>query len=42
MKSHKKKTEIDTAIFSSTSGFVAGEITSSFFTKVHREMKKGK
>ena len=41
MKSHKE-IEIDTAIFSATYGFAPGEITSFFFIKEHREMKKGK
>ena len=44
MKTHKE-IEIDTytAIFSSTSGFAPGEITTFFFfIKEHREMKKGK
>ena len=40
MKSHKKKTEIDTAIFSSTSGFAAGEIT-GFFHKGAQRNEKG-
>ena len=41
MKNHKKKTEIDTAIFCSTSGFVAGEITSFFFHKGAQGNEKG-
>ena len=41
MKSHKE-IEIDTAIFSSTSGLAPGEITSFFFIQEHREMKKEK
>ena len=48
MKSRKEIEIIDTAIFSSTSGFAPGELTSIFVlffvfsTKVHGEMKKGK
>ena len=45
MKSHKEIEIIDTAIFSSTSGFAPGELTSIFVfvfvfsTKAHGEMK---
>ena len=48
MKSHKEIEIIDTAIFSSISGFSPGELTSIFVlffvfsTKAHGEMKKGK
>ena len=48
MKSHKEIEIIDTAIFSFTTGFAPGELTSNsvlffvFSPKAHGEMKKGK
>ena len=48
MKSHKEIEIIDTAIFSLTSGFAPGELTSIFVLffvfspKAYGEMKKGK